>query len=213
MAFRRRYAKKSATARAIVGQEMRAKKTYEIDGCVYKSKTLRDLHEVLMTNEYVKTFSLPTADVEAKERNKKYGAKKIEINGIVFDSIMEGRFYLYLLQRMADGEVENFDRQITFELQPKFRSKFDGKLIRAINYIADFVVTMTDGTEYVIDVKGEETDTFKIKRKLFEYKYPDKYFMCVQWVARDGKWENLDDIKLRRRENRKAAKASKAKTA
>ena len=180
-----------------------SKKTYEIDGCEYRTKTLRDLHESLMENPFVKTFSLPTIDVELRERNKKYGAKKIEINSYVFDSIMEGRYYLHLLDLKSEGEVVDFDRQVTFELQPKFRDEFSGKLVRAITYIADFVVQGSDGREYVIDVKGQETPEFKLKRKMFEYRYRDKCFMCVQWVARKNKWENLDAIKLRRREARK----------
>lgn len=179
------------------------KRTFEIDGCTYRTKRLRDLHESLMKNPYVKTFSLPTVDVELKEKNKKYGAKKIEINGYTFDSIMEGLYYLHLLDEQGEGIVTDFDRQVTFELQPKFRDEFSGKTVRAITYIADFVVHTSDGKEYIIDVKGQETPEFKLKRKLFEYKYRDKCFMCVQWVARQNAWENLDHIKLRRREARK----------
>lgn len=180
------------------------RKVHEIDGIIYRSKALADLHEQLKEHPLVKSFSLPNVKEEKEHRNKKYGAKKIMINDIVFDSIMEGRYYLYLLEQQKLGEVKAFTRQTTFELQPKFRNQFTGKAVRAITYIADFVVTMPDKTEYVIDVKGKETTDFKLKKKLFEYKYPDKRFMCVQWVASHNEWEDLEDIKKRRRSARKA---------
>ena len=51
----------------------------------------------------------------------KYHNKKVECDGIIFDSIKEKNYYCELkILRMA-GEVIDFERQVTFELQPKFR--------------------------------------------------------------------------------------------
>lgn len=47
----------------------------------------------------------------------------------------------------------------------------EGVKRRAITYVADFLVTYHDGREEVVDVKGVETDVFKIKRVLFELRY------------------------------------------
>ena len=58
---------------------------------------------------------------------------------------------------------------MSFELQPRFKK--EGKTYRPITYIADFVVYYEDKT-YVIDTKGAETTEFKLKKKLFEYKFP-----------------------------------------
>ena len=63
---------------------------------------------------------------------------------------------------------ENFTLQPKFELQPKF--KYEGKTIRAINYVADFLVKDGD-KEIVIDAKGLTTPMFKLKEKMFKYKY------------------------------------------
>ncbi|WP_432204421.1 DUF1064 domain-containing protein [Cetobacterium somerae] len=91
----------------------------------------------------------------------KYGAKKVTIDGITFDSKAEAKFYTQL----KDNGVE-------FELQPRFllQSSFkkNGKNFRKIEYIADFKIG-----NRIIDIKGMETEAFKIKKKLFEYKYPE----------------------------------------
>ncbi|MGL5426392.1 MAG: DUF1064 domain-containing protein [Cetobacterium sp.] len=91
----------------------------------------------------------------------KYGAKKVIIDDITFDSKAESKFYIQL----RDNGVE-------FELQPRFllqeAFKKNGKHFRKIEYIADFRIG-----NRIIDIKGVETEAFKIKKKLFEYKYPD----------------------------------------
>lgn len=62
------------------------------------------------------------------------------------------------------------------ELQPHFllqeAFKKNGKTFRKIEYIADFKYT-ENGKIIVEDVKGIQTDVFKLKHKLFEKKYPD----------------------------------------
>lgn len=104
-------------------------------------------------------------------RRHKYGAKKTVVDGITFDSKAEARYYqeLKLLQRA--GEVKEIELQPRFLLQPSFKK--DGKTVRAIHYVADFRVTYKEGTVEIIDVKGMETKDFKLKKKMFDYKYPD----------------------------------------
>ena len=68
------------------------------------------------------------------------------------------------------GEIVDIRCQVPFELQPKFSHA--GKTIRAIKYIADFVVTYADGKQKVIDVKGFRTKDYTIKMKMLLYKYP-----------------------------------------
>ena len=57
-------------------------------------------------------------------------------------------------------------------LQPGFTK--NGKRHRPITYRADFRVRYKDGHEAIIDVKGYKTQVFRIKQKMFEYKYPEK---------------------------------------
>ena len=104
----------------------------------------------------------------------KYRAKKTVVDGITFDSKKEADFYCELKMLRMAGEVIDFERQVTFELQPKF--KYSGKTERAIKYIADFVVHYNDGRTVVVDVKGDKTDVYRIKRKMLLYKHPDMIF-------------------------------------
>jgi len=50
----------------------------------------------------------------------KYGAKKVEIDGHIFDSILEGRYYEHLLYLMNDGVVESFEMKKSYTLLDKF---------------------------------------------------------------------------------------------
>ena len=60
----------------------------------------------------------------------KYHNKKVECDGIIFDSIKEKIYYDELEVLRKAGEVIEFERQVTFELQPKFRHS--GKTERAM---------------------------------------------------------------------------------
>lgn len=180
---------------------------YEIDGCKYRTKTVYEYHKLLAAHPCVKSFQLPTVELEADMKVKKFHAFKAIINDIEFDSLMESKFYVYLLDLQRYGEVKSFELQKTFELQPKFKDNFSGKTIRAIEYIADFVVTLKSGQVVAVDVKGIETVDFKLKKKMFQYKFPDIRFMCVQWVAGKKKWLDLEDIKAERRTAKRSKKS------
>lgn len=92
-------------------------------------------------------------------RNSKYG--NIIQRG--YDSKKEARrgAELELLQRA--GHIKNLKRQLKIELVPKFEK--DGKKYRAINYVADFYY-QENGREIIEEVKGFETDVWKLKKKL-----------------------------------------------
>lgn len=107
----------------------------------------------------------------------KYHNKKVIIDGIAFDSKKEANYYCELKILKMAGKVKDFELQVPFELQPKF--KYDGKTTRAIKYIADFVVKYADGHVEVVDVKGMRLDVYKLKRKLLLYKYPEIIFKEV----------------------------------
>ena len=113
---------------------------------------------------------------------RKYGNKKITVDGVTFDSKKEyARFWdLSMLQRA--GEISNLRRQVAFELIPaqyeeyeRFSQKTgkrlkDGRrmLERECTYIADFVY-MQNGAQVVEDTKGMRTKDYIIKRKLMLY--------------------------------------------
>ena len=94
----------------------------------------------------------------------KYGAKKVNVDGITFDSQKEARRYkdLSLLERA--GRIQDLRLQVKYELIPAQR--IDGKVVeRACSYVADFVYT-ENGKTVVEDTKGFKTQEYIIKRKL-----------------------------------------------
>ena len=158
------------------------------------------------------------------KKNKSMGKiyhKKTEVDGIIFDSQTEAEYYQYLKEEMNMRRVRKFEMQKEFILQEKFlivngeridESNKDFKKIQkanpgcttqAIKYIADFVVDYADGTKKVIDVKGQKTVDFKIKEKMFNFKYPEynKLFCVVKYK---GQWMEYNEAN-------KAKKAAKKK--
>ena len=114
-------------------------------------------------------FGLPSVERAQPKRRHKYNAQPTEIDGIRFDSKREAKRYQELQMLAAAGEIHALQLQPRFELQPAFTDAH-GKKHRAINYVADFQYYQ-NGHCIVEDVKGVETPVFKIKRKLFLYKY------------------------------------------
>lgn len=112
----------------------------------------------------------------------KYNAKKAVVDGIRFDSKVESLYYVYLKDLKSKGELKDFKLQPVYELQPKF--EYQGLKRRAINYKADFLVIDKEDKETVIDIKGMPTTEAKLKRKMFEYCYPDK---DLKWIVRNLK--------------------------
>ena len=102
----------------------------------------------------------------------KYNAKKVEIDGIKFDSVAESRYYKYLLGLLNEGVVESFEMQKPYTLLDKFPHPKTGKTIRAIKYVPDFEVIYTDGRVEVVDIKGfMKNPVFLLKAKLFMFRY------------------------------------------
>lgn len=107
----------------------------------------------------------------------KYHAQKTWMKGRVYDSKKEANraFELEMLEKY--GKIHNLQKQVPFVLQEGYVNK-RGKKIRPITYIADFTYE-EDGKIIVEDTKGVETEVFKIKRKMLEYKYPDIEFRVL----------------------------------
>jgi len=108
-------------------------------------------------------------------KSHKYNAKKTVIDWIKFSSAFEARIYNYFI----DNGIEILSTQIKFELQPKFRYKWE--LIRPIWFIPDFLIKYK-GKEILVEAKGMETPEFKIKRKLFLCKYPELNYIVAKSV-------------------------------
>ena len=101
----------------------------------------------------------------------KYGNRKTK----GFDSAKEWRRNQELETLQRAGEISELNRQVPFVLMPSYtiadESTRQGfRTVREIRYIADFTYRLKNGTRIIEDVKGMQTDVFKIKRKLLERK-------------------------------------------
>ncbi len=102
----------------------------------------------------------------------KYKAKKTEVNGILFDSKKEANRYATLLLLEKSGRIKDLKLQPTYELIPRFKK--NGKTYRKTTYKADFEYFDTKLNKKVVeDVKGFKTPVYLLKKKLFEYNYPE----------------------------------------
>lgn len=95
----------------------------------------------------------------------KYGAKKTVIEGITFDSRAEALRYQNLLLLQKAGEISGLTLQVPFVLARPVRFAAANRSKPALRYVADFVYT-EKGVVVVEDVKGVQTDAFKIKQHL-----------------------------------------------
>lgn len=100
----------------------------------------------------------------------KYKNKKVIVDDYIFDSIQESKRYKELKLLLRAGQIQDLELQPHFLLQESFKK--NSKTYRKIEYIADFKY-VEKGKIIVEDVKGLQTDVFKIKHKLFEKKYPE----------------------------------------
>ncbi len=98
--------------------------------------------------------------VAKASKRPKYGNKRVELDGIVFDSKAERDYYANLKLRERAGEVGGVEIHRPFTiLGPK------GELI--CTYKCDFAFwDHVEDRFRVVDVKGVETAVFKLKRKL-----------------------------------------------
>ena len=98
----------------------------------------------------------------------KYGAQKVEIDGIRFASKHEANRYCELKYMERTHMISDLQLQRTFTLIGMQRDK-NGKIIeRPVKYVADFVYKDQDGNTVVEDTKSPATRTtaYVIKRKL-----------------------------------------------
>jgi hypothetical protein len=107
-------------------------------------------------------------------RRTKYGNKKLEVDGVKFDSKLE--LVCYDLLKKFEFDFE-FQKKII--LIDGFR--YNKKAIRPITLTVDFVVKHND-IDYYIDIKGFATDVSKIKYKMLRYQLKDNPKTDVIWL-------------------------------
>ena len=118
------------------------------------------------------------------KKRPKYGNKKVEYQGQLFDSKREMQRFVVLKEAEEKGLISDLRTQVTFELIPaiteeyvehlKTKDKIKTRVLqRAVTYKADFVY-VKDGEEIIEDVKISKAlipKEFALKEKIFFWKY------------------------------------------
>lgn len=131
------------------------------------------------------TYEMTVEEYRKLKKEPKYGNVKTEIDGWEFDSEAEAQRYKELKLIQLSGQIEDLTCHPTYELHPAFRDR-RGVKHRAIIYEADFRYTELRGNlqlDVVEDVKGMRTKEFRIKEKMFRFRYPDIDLRLIE-VAR-----------------------------
>lgn len=119
-----------------------------------------------------------------RQKGRKYNNKKVEYNGILFDSKKEKDRFVFLKEAEEQGLISNLQRQVKFELLPAIKEKYikhlktkekecERTVQLAISYTCDFQYEK-DGVVVVEDIKPSPAlipKEFVLKEKLFRYKY------------------------------------------
>lgn len=100
----------------------------------------------------------------------KYHNKKVFYGNILFDSKKECNYFYKLKLMENTGIIKELKRQVPFELIPTY--KINNRTVRKMQYIADFTYITTNNNKlHIVDTKGYRTEVYKLKKKIFEYKY------------------------------------------
>jgi len=97
-----------------------------------------------------------------KLHKHKFFAKPTEYDGVKYHSKKEAKYAHRLNLLKKSGEIIFYLRQVPVDLPG------------GVKYRVDFVEFREDGTVHFIDVKGFDTPTGKMKRKMTEDLYPIK---------------------------------------
>lgn len=103
----------------------------------------------------------------------KYNNKKTVLDGRCFSSLKEAGRYAELKMLQQYGQIYDLKMQERFLLQGGFEK--NGIKYNPIYYICDFSYKLKNGDCIIEDVKASvnfKTPIYRLKKKLFERKYP-----------------------------------------
>lgn len=103
-------------------------------------------------------------------RRNKTNAKVTCVDGIIFSSEMESKMYLQLKQLKETGMIRDFSLQPVFNIIEPFM--YMGKKEQGNKYTADYLITHTNGSQEVIEIKGMIARDFPLRLKLFKKNNP-----------------------------------------
>jgi hypothetical protein len=106
------------------------------------------------------------------------GKLRRTLDGVVYDSAAERDYAAELEHAKRLGIIADVLRQVRFSLFAWSPDTEYGTVV--CDHIVDFVVVNNDGTKEIREVKGVATDSWRIKRKLFEQNYPRIPYVVIK---------------------------------
>lgn len=117
----------------------------------------------------------------AKGGNNKYGAKKQEFQGKLYDSRYEASVAQELDLRLRAKDILSVEPQYKIEA---WACRSDGSKAFLVKHKVDFRIKLKDGSYELIEAKGIETDDYKWRRKFLEHiwlpEHPDHMYRVVK---------------------------------
>ena len=107
-----------------------------------------------------------------KVGKNKFNAKKSAYNGYIYDSAKEANYAKELDWRIKEGSVIKWERQHKISL--------DINGVHIANYFIDFKVWRPNGIIEYHEVKGFETDVWRMKWRISKALYPDYNFVLIK---------------------------------
>jgi len=97
----------------------------------------------------------------------KYNSRRTEYHGSSYMSKKEAEYAWELDMRKNGGDIKNWEKQVKLSL--------DVNGVHIANYYMDFIIEHNDGSFEAVEIKGYETDVWKMKWKMAQALYEDKY--------------------------------------
>jgi hypothetical protein len=119
-----------------------------------------------MSQQKISASEYLDQSAKAEKKRSKYGAKKVTIDGMKFDSVSEARRWQDLRVLERAGEITDLERQVKIPLFGQYGPLLTDKG-NQISYVADFKYFDCNLGKVVIeDRKGFRTPEYKLKRAI-----------------------------------------------
>lgn len=135
----------------------------------------------------------------------KYKNKKVVVDGYNFDSKAEARYYQKLRdsgESFSSLSAEYWEMQKSITVLPGYTLP-NGRKILPIKYKADFVKYRDGEIVKVVDVKGYQDNTSKLKMKMFSYVYRYEV-VFAKYDRKTDTFEEMSCFESLRRQNERA---------
>jgi hypothetical protein len=103
----------------------------------------------MMEHMSIEEYRLYKENESKQKSNNKFGNKIVYVDGMKFDSEFENQRWEDLKNMQRAKEINNLRRQVRFELQPSYKK--NGKTIKSINYVADFVYYDLNKKKFIVE--------------------------------------------------------------